>query len=184
MRPGADIDRRGALRWEIAGFFFIVGLGTALHFAFDWSGRFAPIAPFAVVNESVWEHLKLAFWPALVWALCESGPLHGRINNFRLVKTAGIALMPLVIVALFYAYSTVLGRSVLALNIATFIIAVAAGQDFSYHVMTADEKSPYLNRIAPGLIILLAVLFVVFTFLPPEVGLFSDSVTGAFGIPG
>jgi hypothetical protein len=184
MRPGADIDRRGALRWEIAGFFFIVGLGTALHFVFDWSRGFLLLAPFAAVNESIWEHLKLAFWPALVWALCENGPLHGRISNFRLAKTAGIALMPLAITALFYAYSTVLGRNVFALAIATFVIAVAAGQYVSCRIMTADEMNPYLNRIAPGLIILLAVLFIVFTFLPPEVGLFRDSATGAFGIPG
>ena len=184
MRPGADIDRRGALRWEIAGFFFIIGLGAALHFVFDWSRGFLPLAPFAAVNESVWEHLKLAFWPAVVWALCESGPLHGRISNFRLAKTTGITLMPLVIIALFYACSTVLGRNVFALAVATFIIAVAAGQYVSYRIMTADEMNPYLNRIAPGLIILLAVLFVVFTFLPPEIGLFKDSTTGAFGIPG
>ncbi len=183
-RPGADIDRRGALRWEIAGFFFIVGLGTALHFAFDWSRGFLLLAPFAVVNESVWEHLKLAFWPALLWALCESGPLHGRINNFRLAKTAGIALMPLTIIALFYACSTALGHNVFALAIAAFIIAVAASQYVSYRIMTADEMNPYLNRIAPGLIIVLAVLFIVFTFLTPQVGLFRDSVTGAFGIPG
>jgi len=184
MRPGADIARRSALRWEIAGFFFIIALGAALHFVFDWSRGFLLLAPFAAVNDSVWEHLKLAFWPALLWALCENGPLHGRINNFRLAKTAGIALMPLVIIVLFYAYSTVLGRNVFALDIATFIIAIAAGQYVSYRIMTADEKSPYLNRIAPGLIVLLAVLFIVFTFFTPTVGLFRDSVTGAFGIPG
>ncbi len=184
MRPGADIDRRGARRWEVVGFFFILGLGTALHFVFDWTGGFRLVAPFAAVNESVWEHLKLAFWPALLWAVLEHGPLHGRVNNFRLAKTAGIALMPLVIVVLFYAYSTALGHHLLSFDIAIFIIAVGAGQYLSYRIMTADERSPYLNRIAPLLIIALAVLFIVFTFLPPEAGLFMDSATGAYGIPG
>jgi len=184
MRPGADIARRSALRWEIAGFFFIIALGAALHFVFDWSRGFLLLAPFAAVNESVWEHLKLAFWPALLWAVLEQGPLHGRVNNFRLAKTAGIALMPLVIVVLFYGYTFVLGHHLFSFDIAIFIIAVGAGQYVSYRIMTADERSPYLNRIAPLLIIALAVLFIVFTFLPPEVGLFRDGATGAVGIPG
>jgi hypothetical protein len=37
-----------------------------LHFAFGWSGRWLPLALVAPVNESVWEHLKMAYWP-----LCE-----------------------------------------------------------------------------------------------------------------
>ncbi len=184
MRPGADIDRRGARRWEVVGFFFILGLGTALHFVFEWSGGFCLVAPFAAVNESVWEHLKLVFWPAVLWALFEHGPLHGRVNNLRLAKTAGIAVMPLIIIVLFYVYTFILGHHLLSLDIALFIIAIAAGQYVSYRIMTGDERSPYLNRIAPVLIVVLAVLFIVFTFLTPQAGLFRDSATGAFGIPG
>jgi len=45
------------LVWELAGIVFIVVLGMVLHFAFEWSGRWTPIAPIAVVNESVWERL-------------------------------------------------------------------------------------------------------------------------------
>ena len=38
--------------------------GTALHFAYDWC--LSPLVGlFAPVNESVWEHLKLLFWPFL-----------------------------------------------------------------------------------------------------------------------
>ena len=37
-------------------------LGTLLHFTYRWSGRNPLIAP---VNESVWEHMKLLFFPML-----------------------------------------------------------------------------------------------------------------------
>ena len=42
-----------------------VGVGTGLHFLHDlWP---VPLtAVFAPVNESVWEHLKLLFWPMLL----------------------------------------------------------------------------------------------------------------------
>ena len=49
--------KKSILLWELAGIIFIVVLGSVLHFAFEWSGRWTPIAPIAAVNESVWEHL-------------------------------------------------------------------------------------------------------------------------------
>ena len=69
MRPGVDIDKPGAVRWEIAGALTVLGVASALHFAFEWSNNFRLLAPFVPVNESIWEHLKMAFWPA-----CHLGP--------------------------------------------------------------------------------------------------------------
>jgi len=40
----------------------IIGLvGSLLHFLFDWLGQWPPIGLISAVNESVWEHTKLAF---------------------------------------------------------------------------------------------------------------------------
>ena len=60
---------RSILRWEITGAIFIIVIGLALHFVFSWTGGWRPVAVVAAVNESIWEHLKLAFWPGLLWAL-------------------------------------------------------------------------------------------------------------------
>jgi len=60
-----------ALRWELAGIAVIFLAGSALHSAFDWTGHWRPIAWFAPVNESVWEHLKLAFWPGILYTMLE-----------------------------------------------------------------------------------------------------------------
>lgn len=37
--------------------------GTLLHFLYGLSGEFFLVGLLAPVNESVWEHLKLALWP-------------------------------------------------------------------------------------------------------------------------
>lgn len=184
MRPGVDIDTRAAAAWEITGVLFILGIGSLLHFVFAWSGNSPAVAPFGAVNESVWEHLKLAFWPAAVWALLERAPLKTRVNNFWLGKAAGILLMPLTIVALFYFYVFLLGENVAFLNIAIFVVAVLFGQYVSYRLLTGDERRPLLGILAPVLVLALAMLFVMFTFFPPEVGLFRDGITHAFGMPG
>ncbi len=184
MRPGIDADTRSAAAWEGVGVLFILGVGYILHFLYGWSGDSPLVAPFAAVNESVWEHLKLAFWPAALWALLEHAPMRNRINNFGLAKAAGITVMLLLMLGLFYSYTAILGENVLFLDITTFVVAVCGGQYLSYRLLTGDERSPVLNLIAPFAIVVLAVLFVVFTYSPPEVGLFRDAITGGFGIPG
>jgi len=47
----------------------VLGVASALRFAFEWPNNFRLLAPFVPVNESLWGHLKMAFWPA-----CHLGP--------------------------------------------------------------------------------------------------------------
>ncbi len=55
---GDDLPKdeyRSILAWELAGVAPIVLAGSALHFAFDWSSGWLPLALIAAVNKSVWE---------------------------------------------------------------------------------------------------------------------------------
>jgi len=175
---------KSILRWELGGIVFIVVLGTVLHFVFDWSGRWIPLASIAAVNESVWEHLKLGFWPALAYAALEYGRFGRSANNFALAKTVGIYVIPITIVVLYYVYTAILGRGLLAVDIAIFVVAVIAGQLVSYRLLAASPVSERLNRFAPIALAVLAVILVLFTFWPPQFPLFRDSVTGGYGIIG
>ena len=176
--------RRSILRWEIGGIFFIVVLGSVLHFAFEWSGSWTPLGAIAAVNESIWEHLKLGFWPALLYAALEYGRFGKSANNFLFAKTAGIYLIPVTIVVLYYAYTAILGHGLLPVDIAIFVVAVIVGQVVSYRLLTAPPLPAMLNRFLPVALAVLAILFVLFTFYPPEFPLFRDSVTGGYGIVG
>jgi hypothetical protein len=57
--------KKRLLVWETSGVLFIAVFGTSLHFAFELSNFWKPVAIIAAVNESIWEHLKLVFWPGL-----------------------------------------------------------------------------------------------------------------------
>ena len=171
------------LAWELAGILFIAVCGSLLHFVFEWSGNLALVALFAAVNESVWEHLKLTFWPALVFAAFEYPFLRGEANNFVAAKSAGFYVMPLVIVLVFYSYFTIIGRSILAVDISTFVIAVAAGQMVSYRIMTLGKLSRSLRYLSSAALVLLLVAFSLFTYFPPHWPLFQDSRNGSYGIP-
>jgi hypothetical protein len=176
--------KKSILLWELAGIVFIVVLGTILHFAFEWSGRWIPIAPIAAVNESVWEHLKLGFWPALAYAALEYSRFGKSANNFFLAKTLGIYLIPITIVVLFYSYTAILGHDLFEADIAIFVVAVIVGQLVSYKLLISSPLSGRLNRFAPIALAVLGILFVLFTFYPPQLSLFKDSVTGGYGIVG
>ena len=52
--------------WILTAWITSLG-GSALHFLYDWLP--SPLtALFSPINESVWEHLKLLFWPMLLGA--------------------------------------------------------------------------------------------------------------------
>ena len=159
-------EDRKILALEIAGTLFIIFLGTALHFTFDFSGRNPIVGSFSAVNESVWEHLKLPFWPALLWMLIEIYPLRKEVSNFFAAKAIGLIVMIVIIPAVFYAY-TVFTEENLAVD----------------KLYKKDTPSKRTEIFALIVITLLAIIFVTFTYYPPHLSIFQDSNTGQYGIP-
>jgi hypothetical protein len=154
-----------------------------LHFTFELSGNQPIVGAFSAVNESVWEHLKLAFWPTLFFALIELfTPLRRAANNFVFAKTAGVYLMIAIIPLIFYTYTAFLSES-LVIDIGSFVVAVFIGQLLSYKLLTLRQLPRWVIWVSIVFYALLAVLFVAFTFYPPESPLFLDSESGSYGIP-
>ena len=170
------------MRWELGGVFFIFFAGSLLHFAYDWLGRNPAVAVFAAVNESVWEHLKLAFWPSVVYACVEFPPLKRQSGNFVFGKAAGILTMPAMIAGLFYGYTAVLGHHVLRVDILIFFVGIAAGRGVSWVILRSAGERKSLNVIGVVVLLVLAGAFVVFTFAPPEVAPFRDPIRGSYGV--
>lgn len=106
------------------------------------------------------------------------------MKNFFFAKTLGIYLIPITIVALYYAYTAILGHGSLEVDIAIFVVAIIVGQLVSYKLLTASPLPGRLNRFAPIAVVVLGILFVLFTFYPPHLHLFWDSSTGGYGIVG
>jgi hypothetical protein len=175
------LKNRKVLALEIVGTTFIIFLGTALHFTYALSGNNLLVGSFSAVNESVWEHLKLPFWPSLLWMLIEMYPQKKVVSNFFSAKTIGTMIMVVLIPAVFYSY-TAFTEEILAVDIATFMIAVIVGQIVSYRLFKQDKPSTRAEAIAIIMIALLAIVFITFTFYPPHLPIFQDSNTGQFGI--
>ena len=150
----------------------VVSAGSLLHFAWGWSGRSTLVAVFAATNESTWEHLKLAFWPALALA-----PIQRMIYGSEpgwLPATAIRCVVPsFVIVALFYGYTAVTGTHHLAADLAIFAVAIFAGEVLG-HAVLRHEFGAASRMGASGVLVLATLLFSTLTFRPPDCFLFHE----------
>lgn len=155
--------------------------GTLLHFLYDWTGNAAWIAPFSGVNESTWEHMKLLFWPMFLYAIIQSLFFKDRID-FWCVKLNGIFLGLVFIPVLFYTYNGVIGKSPDWINIAIFFISAAISYIFETKRFTSEISPCKRPKLAFAFLSLIAVLFALFTFKTPEIGLFQDPLTGSYGV--
>lgn len=178
---GGIVMKRDVSLWQFAGFSLTSLGGTLLHFLYDWTNESVLIAPFSGVNESTWEHMKLLFFPLLIFALIQSR-FFGEYENFWYIKLIGIATGLTLIPVLFYTYNGAFGKSPDWLNIAIFFISLAIV--FLLETWLFKKVNLYCKRpwLAFGGICLIGVLFVVFTFATPHIPLFQDPLTGTYGI--
>ncbi len=176
------MNKTKVLTWEIAGAVFISLSGSLLHFAFEFFGEWPPVALIAAVNESVWEHLKLAFWPAVIYGFIEWPHFRRSAKNFWAAKTVGIFAMPVIILSLFYGYTAMTGHNILWVDISLFVLAVLAGQMISCGLLLRASFGARFNFPAMILLISMIVAFSLLTFFPPRVPLFLDPRTGQYGI--
>ena len=161
-------------RAELLGLVFIVLLGSALHFTFEASGRYWVIGVFSAMNESVWEHLKLAFWPSLFWTGILRACSASATRNFWAGRATALALPPILIAVGFYAYKGILGGHLLVLDIGLFVLSVAIGQLCAVLIYRANFVERELKWVSIGSIILMTFVFCVASFFPPDLAMFID----------
>ena len=170
-------------KYCIIGIFFTVLLGTLLHFTYDLSGNSDFVAILSAVNESTWEHLKLIFFPMIVFMLIEFFIYGKSYPNFFAGKLAGIISGMAFITVVFYTYNGIIGTSGGIFNILLFIAGVIFGHIVYCKILTREYlTSPVLNKLSVFALGALLVVFWVFTFYPPLLNIFKDPVTGGYGI--
>ena len=173
--------KQRSILWQAVGFAAVTFVGTILHFLYDWTGGSILVAPFSGVNESTWEHMKLLFWPMFLFALVQWLFFKDQ-ENYWCVKLAQNLLGLVLIPVLFYTYNGVFGKSPDWINIAIFYITALLVFLFEWWAFKRDWLPCMRPLLAFSVICLIGVLFVVFTFMPPQIPLFQDPLTGTYGV--
>ena len=167
--------------WQIAGFLFTSVAGTLLHFLFDWTGGNPVAGLFSAVNESIWEHMKLLFYPMVIFAAVESRFAKPLPDSFWWIKLTGILAGLGLIPVLYYCYTGILGVEADWFNITIFFIAAAVSFRMETALFRKRVRCPLPSGVAVGCLAAISLLFSLLTFFPPEIPFFRDPVTGSYG---
>ena len=167
--------------WQLAGFTASVALGTILHFLFDWTGAFS-LAGISAVNESTWEHMKILFFPMLIFACVQYWFFRKEFPGFWWIKLIGTLVGVVSIPVLFYTFNGAFGSSPDWLNILFFFIAITAAYLLEFWLLKRDYFLLPLPILACIALFIIAFCFGLFTFYPPKLPIFQDPITNLYGI--
>lgn len=173
--------RKSLSAWQLGGFLFTSILGTFLHFLFDLSGGNPIVAIFSAVNESIWEHMKLIFYPMFLFSIIEWYKIGRNIPNFWCIKLIGDLIALTLIPIIYYTYTGIFGISVDWFNITIFFISAAAAYYLEYSLFSAQRNCLLSNAFTFTVILLIVLIFGIFTFRSPKIPLFQDPQTGSYG---
>lgn len=174
--------KRSLKLWQIGGFVFTGLAGVLLHFLYDWTNQSIIVAPFSAVNESTWEHMKLLLFPMFIFALIEYKFIGKDYENFWCTKLIGTITGLLLIPIIYYAYTGVLGVNADWFNIVIFFIAAGTAYYLENLLLKNETNFCKSSFVAFIILCLIAVLFIVMTFVQPKIPLFQDITTGNYGI--
>ena len=162
-------------RYIIIGIFFTIIAGVIGHFVYEWTGENFIAGLFFPVNESTWEHMKLVFFPMLLYSFFVKYKLKNESECISKAFMHGILAATFVLPVLFYTYSGVLGYNIAWLNILTFIVSVIIG----FVVVYVKAKSCMSDRwllLLNGIVFSLVIAFMVFSYYPPAIGIFNEKI--------
>ncbi len=164
---------RQVKHYMMIGMIFVFIIGSLAHFLYDWSDNHYLVGLFTPVNESIWEHMKLLFFPML---------LYSALLIFRFGRSypcivpalcAGLSLGTASIPILFYSYTAIIGKDVFILDIATFIISILIAFLLSYQFTLSCRLKPCTFLLC-CLVCILFIGFILFTYHPPDLSIFMD----------
>ena len=151
-------------------YIFVVALGVFLHFAYKLSGNNPVVGLFALTTESIWEHLKLIFYPMLLLTLWDLYIRQKNNLNFLPPRSIGILAGMIFTIVVFYTVTGVIGDIIAWVNILIYFLSVI----FAFWIEKRTyAKSRNLSVFWSVFILLfLLALFIIFTLSPPDIGLF------------
>lgn len=171
-------------KWIVKGIPILFLIGSFMHFLYDLTGGSAIIGAIAAVNESVWEHLKMVLLPVILWwtiyYIATGKKNYIDKNKWFTGALAALLTALITIPLLFYFYTEAFGVKSLIIDILLLFLAVLFGQLIGLHFYNSSKGVN--SYISIGIFILLLLVFIIFTFYPPHLPIFKDSVTGGYGI--
>lgn len=165
-------------KYAVIGVFFVLVLGTLSHFLYEWTGNNPIAGLFTPVSESVWEHMKLLFFPMLLYSIVMVCRFKNAYPCIFASFCPGILLGTSLIPVLFYIYTAILGHNVFFLDISVFLLSTAAAFFTAYKLTLSCKAQPY-RRLLYIFLCICILCFILFTCHPPGAAIFDNPAPSA-----
>lgn len=167
-------------QYTIIGILFVLTTGTLAHFLYDWTGNNTVVGLFTPVNESIWEHMKLLFFPMFVYSLLMIIICRRNYPCIIAASCLGILTGSFLIPLFYYSYTFILGENIFILDIATFVLSVLISFWLSYRLALSCKRKTF-TPFWFTLVCVLFVCFIIFTYHPPNASIFKDPAASKAG---
>ncbi len=164
--------KKSLLLWQVGALTFVSVLGTLLHFVYDWT-NLAIFKPISAVNESTFEHMKILFFPMLIFAFIQYFYFKD-YKSYWQIKTLGIIIGIMLIPILFYTLNGAFGKTPDWVNIAIFFISGGISYLVEGILIKNNVQIGINKYIFVAILVLITVGFVAFTYNPPCLPIFID----------
>lgn len=174
-RQQPDFSVRFVRIYHFFGIFVILLVAGPLHFVYEWSGEYFLVSLVAPVNESIWEHLKMVYWPTMMWWVLGFMLFRNRyrLSAMRWFQSMAVSVIfgLLGIVLWYYTWAGAFGVEASWVNFSS-MVSVVIGQLLAIHVYRVVK--PRWIYFVPGMIIVVSLVFMsgYFTYYPPALPMF------------
>lgn len=157
----------------IIGVIFVFLTGTISHFLYDWSDQNYIVGLFTPINESIWEHMKLLFFPMIIYSIFIITKYKSKYSCITPALCFGIITGTLLIPLFYYSYTFVLGKNFLFLDISIFILSIVIAFRLSLKLTLSYKLNSYTSLLCIS-VCLLFICFLIFTYHAPDITIFQD----------
>lgn len=155
-------------------------IGTLSHFLYDLTNHNKFIGIFTAVNESTWEHIKIALTPTLLWSIVD-GFLYGTNPNYFFAKTISLITIIILMPLLYYGHKYVAKKDYFIFDIATFYIVIISSQLIFYFLLKIEPINFFIHYLSCIALFTIFGSYMILTLFPIKNFIFKDPITKKYG---
>lgn len=186
IKEGMKMKREKRVKQiKTGGLVLTILMGLLFHELYK-ATRITLLGVISPVNESKWEHWKMAYSPMVLVGMAEYVLLKRntklQTTNYVFALAGGILIFEITTFGLIELYEILYDHSELWVHVSTFLLGGILGHSGKYFIMKNTKPSAKWNVIGGSILLAQFIAFAYFTFDPPRIEYFKDSITHTFGI--
>ena len=158
-------------------------IGTVSHFSYDIFKQNKIVGLFGAVNESTWEHIKIALTATILWSVVD-GYFYGVNSNYFLAKLVSLITVIILMPVLYYGYKYLFNKDNFIVNILIFYIVIISSQYLFTYIINISSISYFFQYLSCLGTFVIFAFYMVLTLMPIKNFLFKDPITNKYGFNG